>query len=51
MASGEMRDRKGEKVIAGHLSWCLVASKSTSGEEKAFRDMSKVSVCVCQESQ
>lgn len=44
-------DERGEKVIAGQLSWCLVASKSTSGEEKAFIDMSKVSVCVCQESQ
>lgn len=42
---------RGEKVTAGQLSWCFVASKSTGGEEKAFRDTSKVSVCVCQESQ
>lgn len=42
---------RGEKVTVGQLSWCFVASKSTGGEEKAFRDTSKVSVCVCQESQ
>lgn len=37
---------RGEKVTAGQLSWCFVASKSTGGEEKAFRNTSKVSVCV-----
>jgi len=50
MASGEISSREGEKVIASQLSRCLVASKSTGGEEKAFRDMSKVSVCMCQET-
>lgn len=41
---------RGEKAMAGQSSWCLVASKCTGGEEKAFRDTCKVSVCVCQES-